>query len=286
MPEYVEDHTEHGTRTFAFATDSPITLALVGENADITIDLSGPEGRGELRFSGAAEADLQAIEAAVHEGRVSVRVPPIVTENGAGFGLSIMLGRRSFHLGNVAKIAVEVELPAGSSLDLDSGSGDVNVTGRPGALRARTGSGDVTVEEADDARVEAGSGDVHLAALRGGSVTAGSGDIHLGEASGRVHLRTGSGDIVVSEFEGDLTAASGSGDIHCPEVTGGSVDAHTGSGDVTVGVREGVPVWQELSSRSGDIDRTLSRRGEPAPGAAYVSVRAVTASGDVALIDA
>ena len=44
-----------------------------------------------------------------------------------------------------------------------------------------------------------------------------------------------------------------------------------------------LPAWLDLSSVSGDIRIALESTAPPEPGAAYVTIRARTASGDIAV---
>ena len=79
-----------------------------------------------------------------------------------------------------------------------------------------------------------------------------------------------------------VQAKSGSGDI-AVNSTSGSVDLRTASGSLTVGVADGLPAWLDLDSGSGQIRIGLDSTHQPPPQAPYVSVRARTASGDIAI---
>lgn len=285
MSEHLADQTADGVRTLTLSTDAPVSLQFTGRSVDLDVDLSAEPGTGSIEFTGPAGADLDAIEAGLRDGRLTVRVPPLADVQGFP-GISITIGRRMFSLGRTPRLSATATLPPGVSLDLDAGDGDVSVSGSAGAIRVKTSSGDVHVDSAATVRVETASGDVSVDRCEGGTLTSGSGDLNVAEATGAIDLRSGSGYITVSSLSGELRGASGSGDISVEEVLRGSVDCHTGSGDIAVAVRAGLAVWQDLSSGSGDVDRTLSARGEPAPGAPFVSVKAATTSGDVALADA
>lgn len=95
----------------------------------------------------------------------------------------------------------------------------------------------------------------------------GSADLRTDGRLGTVNAHTGSGDVVVAETSGDLSAESGSGDVRCGRI-GGLMRVHTASGDVTVTEVAGESV---LDAASGDI----------ALHTALGSVRAKTASGDI-----
>ena len=95
--------------------------------------------------------------------------------------------------------------------------------------------------------------------------------------------KSGSGDIVIRSLQrADFVASSGSGDIAVPS-TSGSVDLRSASGSLTVGVADELPVWLDLHSVSGAVRIALEASHEPPPGEPFVSVRARTASGEIAI---
>jgi hypothetical protein len=90
-------------------------------------------------------------------------------------------------------IDIEVALPAGLALDIDTGSGDVEVADREAMLAIDTGSGDV------ETGVAAG----------GLNVDTGSGDMRIKTARHNVNLKAGSGDIFVGGLGGDARIGTG-----------------------------------------------------------------------------
>jgi Putative adhesin len=125
-------------------------------------------------------------------------------------------------------VTYRVKVPAGQTLRIEAGSGDIVVTGMTGRIMASTGSGDVNV--GNSGRVVAlssGSGDISATfrhapvALR---ATAGSGDVTLRVPAGgyRITASTGSGDRSLDGISDDR------GSTH-------SIYARTGSGDVSIG---------------------------------------------------
>jgi DUF4097 and DUF4098 domain-containing protein YvlB len=80
----------------------------------------------------------------------------------------------------------------------------------------------------------------------------------------------------------NLQANSGSGDIAVSSMSG-SVDLRSASGSFTVGVADNLPAWLDLSSVSGDIRIALESTTQPEPGEPYITVRARTASGNIAI---
>jgi len=171
---------------------------------------------------------------------------------------------------------------------LKSGSGDVEIDTCQGPLVVETGSGDIRIEAAHaDLRVKSGSGDVLVLDATGAVVVStGSGDVQLWTTRGRAIVKTGSGDLKVGESEGDVALTTGSGDLVVSKAHRGRVTVKGASGDVTIGVPAGVPVWTDISTVAGEIRSNLSGAGEPRDGADHLEVRAKTVSGDIVLTQA
>ncbi len=157
---------------------------------------------------------------------------------------------------------IAVKMPPGMHLDLNTGSGDLEVTGDLGPVDVTcdTGSGDVRVEGAlRNASAETGSGDVKLALTAAATAVkahTGSGDVNLSGGAGRLEASTGSGDIVAEGLSGPGSFETGSGDIRCRWTqvpAGAKVKAETGSGDVTFKVPAGAVLAGELHSSSGEV---------------------------------
>ena len=115
-------------------------------------------------------------------------------------------------------IAVEVEDSSGelrvtgtAALDLDDGSGQIEIQDIGGALRVRDGSGSLEIQNVrGDVTIEDGSGEIDVRDVTG-SVTLrdGSGSITARGVGGSVIVeRDGSGGIRVVDVGGDLTVNS------------------------------------------------------------------------------
>ena len=180
---------------------------------------------------------------------------------------------------------LRIGAPAGTALTARTGSADVTSTVPLGRSRLTTGSGDISLSEALDLDLTSGSGGVSVGVLAGTAarVTSGSGDIVINQARCAVIAKSGSGDLLVRSLAAaDLRASSGSGDIALPS-TSGSVDLRTASGSLTIGIADGLPAWLDLSSTSGAVRVAMDACGAPADGEPYVSIRARTASGEIAV---
>lgn len=216
--------------------------------------------------------------------------------------ISIVSPRRS-GFSREPEVDVVVTLPVDSELAIRTGSADIAVDGPVGATRVKTGSGDIRIELlGGPSDLESGSGDVHVGTasaqlrIKSGSgdirldhtddatsVSTGSGDTMVGEAFGALAVKSGSGDLEIRESHSDVAFATGSGDVQLARAHRGRVDIRGASGDVLIGVVEGIPVWTDVFTVTGDISSDLVGAGEPAEGADYVELRAKTVSGDISL---
>jgi hypothetical protein len=66
----------------------------------------------------------------------------------------------------------------------------------------------------------------------------------------------------------------------------GRVVCETASGDVLVGIAEGVPAWLDVHSLTGSVHSALGESEPPAEGETSVAVHANTVSGDITLLRA
>jgi len=212
-------------------------------------------------------------------------------------------GRAGFFGSSAQQLSVHVTVPHDSRLSTKLGSADVRVEGRLGESLVKSGSGDVRIDELSaEAVIETGSGDVQVDVVAGAlQVKSGSGDVTVDRLGGPTQVSTGSGDVLVLSAQESVTVKSGSGDLRIREAMDdvsmssasgnllvdrmhrGQLSAKNVSGDITVGVAAGVPVWTDVSCVSGTVRSTLLGAGQPAEGQDFVELRAKTVSGDVFL---
>ncbi len=228
-------------------------------------------GAAEDQVDGSLNADPVLLEAVV------------VRHDGAQ--LRVVLPQHLFRSGNAH---LRMSVPPGLDYVIKAGSADISISAEMRQAKITSGSGDVSVEQAADLDCTTGSGSigVHRLVGRAARLATGSGDITVGEADSRLSAKSGSGDITVRSLRrSELVASSGSGDIAVPSTTG-SLDLRSASGSLTVGVADGLAAWLDLSSVSGTVRIALDAGPEPGPGEPYVSVRARTASGEIAVFRA
>ena len=239
-------------------------------------------GRGSVTVEpGVADADL--VECSINSGSEEfLNAVQVRQERDA---LRISLPAQVFR-GTDAHLRLGV--PPGLEFVIKVGAADVSVSADLGRSKIHSASGDISVGRATDLEASTGSGAVSVALLAGTAarLSSGTGDITVSEAYCPVNARSGSGDVRVNRVQHQpFTASSGSGDITVA-ATSGTVDLRTASGALTIGVADRLPAWLDLDSASGDIRIALDSSHQPAPGEAYVSVRAATGSGDIAVFRA
>jgi DUF4097 and DUF4098 domain-containing protein YvlB len=175
-------------------------------------------------------------------------------------------------------------VPPGLEYVIKVGSAEVSMSADIGRSKISSGSGDVSVRRAHDLEVSTGSGEISVAKVGGSAarVSTGSGDVMVDEAVCPVIAKSGSGDVKVERARGPVQASSGSGDVTVA-ATSSAVDLRTASGSLTVGVADSLPAWLDLDTSSGEVQIALDSTYQPGPDEAYVSIKASTASGDIAV---
>ncbi|MGM0631902.1 MAG: hypothetical protein ACQETO_01880 [Pseudomonadota bacterium] len=158
-----------------------------------------------------------------------------------------------FDFNSQARIDMDVRVPAGLLLEVDDGSGAINVRNVTGELRIEDGSGSIGISQftgpvdIDDGsggidvhdvngrvHVNDGSGSITIARTMDVTVRDGSGSIAIRDIEGNVHIPDdGSGSIRIERVSGNvLVDDDGSGGIHVEGVRGDFTARSTGSGDV------------------------------------------------------
>ena len=207
----------------------------------------------------------------------------------------------SFRGGGEA-IAVQIELPAGSSVRGETGVATLRATGRLGECRYKSGAGDIHIEEAGAVSLKAAAGDITVGRAAGTcDIATASGTVRLGTVDGPAAVKNSNGDTEIGEITGDLrvSAANGkisveraqatvaattaNGDIRLGEVARGAVVARTAYGRIDVGIRDGVAAWLDLNTTFGKVHNDLDAAERPAPGEDVVELKARTAYGDITI---
>ena len=204
--------------------------------------------------------------------------------------------------GPADSVDVKVELPTGSRFTAEISVGDVRTVGRLGATRIKASTGAVEVDTTGDLWLRAGHGSATVGTAEGGvEITADHGQIRVGSVTGDAILKASHGTVMVGESGGDLDAKLSYGDleitkalasvaaktaygtIRLGEVSSGSIEVESGYGQVTIGVRPGVPAWLDLSSKDGHVRNQLDGDRAPDESEQAVAVRARTQAGNITI---
>ena len=245
-------------RSFSYQADEKAsrqeTHALeISEGQTLRIDLAGGEVRvragegspgisaritawGETQEGAQAALAKAELEVASSGSGVTVKLANATVEHGV-FGGSV---RQTAHAD------LEIAVPPGVRLQIESGAGDVDAVGPFQASKLHSSYGSVLVENVEgDVVATSSSGDVDVAAARGGSVeaTSGYGQVRVGDcASSRIEAKSSSGDVRVEDSRADrFEIESGYGDLELARLDG-VVEAKTSSGDVETKALKGPTV--------------------------------------------
>jgi DUF4097 and DUF4098 domain-containing protein YvlB len=170
------------------------------------------------------------------------------------------------HKRNVS-ISYEIVVPANTEIKSHTGSGSQSITGVAGPVEARTGSGKLTLTDIGGAvKAHTGSGAIRANQIAGAfDAHAGSGSIRLTQvAPGDVNVRTGSGSSVLHGVVGALRVKAGSGRIEIDGQQTGAWSVDTGSGSVRIKLPADAAFNLDAHTGSGGItvDHPLTVQGK------------------------
>jgi Putative adhesin len=218
------------------------TLNVTGfADLELTTDAGGidvvPGPAGTIRIRGILKAEdnwfrrREDVESRIRELEAH---PPIVQN-----GNSIRVEVRDRSLLRGISMRLEVETPRDSRLRARADSGGIDVRGIKGPVDCHTDSGGIHASEIDsEVRATADSGGIHIRRVNGPVYArADSGGIEAVEVSGSIDAGADSGGIRVSQTAtAPIKARSDSGgaDITLARMGGYDIQAHAGSGRVTV----------------------------------------------------
>jgi DUF4097 and DUF4098 domain-containing protein YvlB len=157
-------------------------------------------------------------------------------------------------------IDYDITLPADTTLQAHSGSGNVTVEGVRSTVDAQTGSGDIRLKDlGSKLHAQTGSGNIHAETVAAPLwAQTGSGDIEADlTGSGDVDVHTGSGTIRVRGIKGGVRARTGSGNVETDGSVAGPWQLHSGSGNIAMAVGSGTGFNLDVHTSSGSIHSDL-----------------------------
>jgi DUF4097 and DUF4098 domain-containing protein YvlB len=130
--------------------------------------------------------------------------------------------------GDSPSIRLEVRVPARMSLDVEDGSGSIEIRDVSGDLVLDDASGSITMADVGGSiRVKDGSGSIDISGA--------GGDVDVVDGSGSIRLRRVTGSATIEDGSGSIDVAEVSGDVSIPESGSGGVDVRDVQGRVVRG---------------------------------------------------
>ncbi len=149
-------------------------------------------------------------------------------------------------------INLDIRVPKNLFLDIDDGSGLIEIADMGNGVKVEDGSGTIEIKNIDGkVAVDDGSGSVDLYNISGDiKIDDGSGSIKAEEIKGNIRINDSSGEIKIKGISGNVDIDDSSGEIKIYEI-GGSVVVDDGSGGIYIdGVEKDVII---KSSGSGSL---------------------------------
>lgn len=127
-----------------------------------------------------------------------------------------------FGRGSNARIDLKISVPAGTAVEIDDGSGSIELIGTAADVSVDDGSGSIDAQGVANISIDDGSGSIDIAGVTGDvSIVDGSGSISVRSVAGSVTIDDGSGSIKVNDVEQDLIVVDdGSGGFSYSDVRG------------------------------------------------------------------
>lgn len=206
-------------------------------DADGVSQLSITAGAGSMDVTGVSGLDKISVKATIvvpdtdEDEAVNViekKMTLSLDQQGSEAQLDAWFDDGFMGSGSNAHIVLEVSVPQGLAVNIDDGSGSLDVRDVAGDVTIDDGSGSIDVDNVANLKIDDGSGSIDVENASGDvSIVDGSGSISVVHVKGSVTIDDGSGSIKVSDVENDLIIVDdGSGSLSFSDVRG-SVDQET-----------------------------------------------------------
>ncbi|MEV4309769.1 DUF4097 family beta strand repeat-containing protein [Nonomuraea sp. NPDC049624] len=180
-------------------------------------------------------------------------------------------------------VAVTVELPSGSALDISLRDGHLNGQGRLGEVRAHVSRGHIHLARTGESRLSTDDGDITVATSGGtAALTTARGQIKVGESIGATVIGNGAGDVTVDRAADGLRVTVEQGAVKVGAMARGRADLDVGAGTIDVGIPDGSAVLLDAKTTLGRVRDNLG--DDPGMSAGNtVELHAHVAQGDILL---
>jgi hypothetical protein len=213
------------------------TIIVKHINGEVTVEPSS-DGSTTIELSGTSRNAEELISQSQIEARGD-QILVVVSKPRRRFG-RVVISRDE-------AVAVRLKVPASTSLNITTVSGDVRSSA-----------------ECDDTRVTSVSGDVEIyGTINDGLVT------------------TVSGELIIDASFADLTTKSVSGDMRITAHGGRSLTASSVSGDIDVFIRPGLGIDIDAKTLSGELESSIPLDGQTGNERVPLKIVGKTISGDI-----
>ena len=208
----------------------------------ISAVLNIPAGRIEFTAADRSDTAVEILPADPSKSRDVTAAEQAKVSYADGV-LRIEVSAKNQYFGPSGVVAVTVQLPAGSQVEVNAASSELRSVGRLG-----------------DVAIKSEHGSIDLADVASARITTSAGDVSVGRLNGPAEIRTSKGDIRVAE------------------AVSGAVVLRTDAGEVEIGVAAGVSATLDAGTSSGRIQNSLTNsEGAAAP----LTIKATTSVGDI-----
>ena len=239
----------------------------VGELARVEIDV--PTGSVQARSGAAGMVEVVVDAGSAEQFEISRLGDAVTVRAPSGW----------FARGGKANVSVVV--PPRTDMAINVSTAEVNLRGELGAVRARSASADIAVDEATRVEAHSASGDVRVHAAGEVQVSSASGDIRIGHVLGGLTASSASGDVSADRVGGRVDVGTTSGDIRLRRCDGDDIGVKTVSGDISLGLPPGIRVVPDISTLSGSTTLPKGPVSSAEVPRRTVRLRARAVSGDV-----
>jgi hypothetical protein len=268
-----------------FATPGPILATVVVAGAQVRVTASDRTDTVVLvePINKASQSDVKVADKTkvdFADGHLTVKTTASGDKNGS--------------------VAITIDLPAASSLVAYLAHSGVQADGSFGECELHMASGRVQLDRIDALHANVAGGEVtigHIAeranidgaafAMRIGEVkdtvklSNSGGQTWIGHAFADLDLSSGHGGFDIDRADGSVTAKTGDGAIRIGRLTRGRAELMNRSGNIEVGIGEGIAARVDANSKRGSVRNSVPAQESPDTSDHKVAVHARTRYGDV-----
>lgn len=225
------------------------TLAITAQKLN-ALDIK--TGAGALVIEGDENATEIIVVADIYTKNSDLdNVEFTLTESGKSAYLVAKIDSNGFWHGESPHIDIKIILPSQLKLNIDDGSGAIEISNIDAQVEVNDGSGELTIKNVkNDLKINDGSGGIYISEVIGNlNIKDGSGEISINDLDGDLDIDDGSGSIFVNGVSGDANIKDGSGELTIRSVEG-FVTIDDGSGSIDVEQAGGLKI---INSGSGGM---------------------------------